>query len=66
VAVCVFSGYFFGNQPIVKNNFSLVILAIIAISVLPAAFEYSGTLRSAALALCLARTALRHLGGQPG
>ena len=40
VAVCVFSGYFFGNQPIVKNNFSLVILAIIAISVLPAAFEY--------------------------
>jgi membrane-associated protein len=40
VAVCVFSGYFFGNQPIVKNNFSLVILAIIVISVLPAAFEY--------------------------
>ena len=40
VAVCVSSGYFFGNQPIVKNNFSLVILAIIAISVLPAAFEY--------------------------
>jgi len=39
-AVCVFSGYFFGNLPLVKKNFSLVILAIIAISVLPALIEY--------------------------
>ncbi|MFO0754556.1 MAG: DedA family protein [Thermodesulfovibrionales bacterium] len=35
VAACVFSGYFFGNIPVVKNNFTLVIFAIIFISVLP-------------------------------
>jgi membrane-associated protein len=39
VAVCVLGGYFFGNLPIVRNNFSLVILAIIFISILPAVFE---------------------------
>ena len=32
-------GYFFGNMPAVKNNFSLVILAIIGISVMPIAVE---------------------------
>lgn len=32
-------GYFFGNLPQVKENFSLVILAIIVISVLPIAWE---------------------------
>jgi membrane-associated protein len=40
VAVCVFAGYFFGNLPFVKKNFSLVILAIIVISVMPAVIEY--------------------------
>jgi membrane-associated protein len=30
------AGYFFGNIPLVKNNFSLVVLLIIGISVLPA------------------------------
>ena len=39
VSICVFAGYFFGNLPFVKKNFSLVILAIIVISVLPAVFE---------------------------
>jgi membrane-associated protein len=33
-------GYFFGNMPIVKKNFTLVILAIIVLSVLPAVFEF--------------------------
>jgi membrane-associated protein len=32
-------GYFFGNMPTVKENFSLVILAIIAISIMPIAVE---------------------------
>jgi membrane-associated protein len=36
----VFAGYFFGNLPIVKNNFSLVIIAIVIISVMPAVVEY--------------------------
>ena len=40
VAVCVFAGYFFGNLPFVKNNFSLVVLAIIVISILPGVFEF--------------------------
>ena len=31
------AGYWFGNLPVVKNNLSLVILAIIGISVLPIA-----------------------------
>jgi membrane-associated protein len=33
-------GYFFGNLPFVKNNFTLVIFAIIIISVLPTVIEY--------------------------
>jgi membrane-associated protein len=40
VAICVFSGYFFGNVPVVKKNFSLVVLAIIVLSVLPIAWEW--------------------------
>ncbi len=47
VTVCLFAGYFFGNLQFVKKNFSLVILAIIVISVLPAVIEY---LRHRALA----------------
>jgi len=33
-------GYFFANVPIVKDNFSIVVVAIIIISVLPAVFEF--------------------------
>jgi len=40
VGICVFAGYFFGNLEIVKNNFSLVIIAILVISVLPMLVEY--------------------------
>jgi membrane-associated protein len=34
------AGYYFGNLPIVKENFSLAIMAIILISVLPMFIEY--------------------------
>ena len=34
------AGYFFGNLPMVKKNFQYVILVIIVLSVLPAAWEY--------------------------
>jgi len=36
----VFGGYYFGNLPVVKRHFTLVILAIIIISVLPAGLEF--------------------------
>jgi membrane-associated protein len=39
VLICVFAGYFFGNLPFVKKNFSLVILAIVFISILPGIIE---------------------------
>jgi membrane-associated protein len=40
VAIFLFGGFFFGNLPVVKRNFTIVILAIIFISVLPALIEY--------------------------
>ena len=39
VAICVGAGFFFGNIPVVKENFSLVILAIIFVSTLPILWE---------------------------
>ena len=40
VVLLVPAGYFFANVPFVKNNFSLVILAIIVLSILPGVFEF--------------------------
>jgi membrane-associated protein len=40
VSVCLLAGYVFGNLPFVKQNFSVVILAIIFVSILPALVEY--------------------------
>lgn len=40
VGICVTAGYAFGNVPIVKENFSLVALGIVFVSVLPALAEY--------------------------
>jgi membrane-associated protein len=39
VTLLVLAGFFFGNIPVVRENFSLVIMAIIAISVMPIAVE---------------------------
>lgn len=39
-ALFVYGGYFFGNLQLVKNNFSLVILVIIFISILPGIIEF--------------------------
>jgi membrane-associated protein len=41
----VFGGYFIGNIPLVKENFEIVIIVIIFISVLPMVVEYINSLR---------------------
>ncbi|MCB9113044.1 MAG: DedA family protein [Anaerolineales bacterium] len=41
-------GYFFGNIPFVRNNFELVIIVIILVSVLPMVFEWIKQRREAA------------------
>lgn len=38
-ALFVGAGYFFGNLEFVQHNFTLVVLAIVAVSVLPIVFE---------------------------
>jgi membrane-associated protein len=40
VFICTLAGYFFGNIPVVKKNFELVVLGIIFVSILPLAIEY--------------------------
>jgi membrane-associated protein len=40
VAMFCFGGYYFGNIPVVKRNFTVVIFVIIVISLLPMAVEY--------------------------
>ena len=40
VGSCVLAGYAFGNIPAVKNNFSLVVLGIVAVSMLPLAIGF--------------------------
>jgi len=38
-ALCVGAGYAFGNVPVIKNNFSMVALGIVAVSLLPMIIE---------------------------
>ncbi|HNQ24878.1 MAG TPA: DedA family protein [Phycisphaerae bacterium] len=40
VSVCLGAGYFFGNLPIVREHFSLVVLAIIVISIMPGVYTW--------------------------
>ena len=39
VSLCLGSGWFFGNITVIKNNFSLVTIGIVFVSVLPMLFE---------------------------
>ena len=39
VVICTLAGYFFGNVTIVKENFELVVVGIVLVSVLPIAWE---------------------------
>jgi membrane-associated protein len=40
VLTFLLGGYYFGNVPVVQRNFTLVILAIVIISIMPAVIEY--------------------------
>src|SRR3989338_4691387 len=40
VPIFIYMGYFLGNLPVIKENFSLMIVAIIIISFIPAIIEY--------------------------
>jgi len=41
VSLFTYGGYLFGNLPLIKNNFSIVIAVIILISLLPALIEFT-------------------------
>ena len=43
ISAFVFAGYFFGNIPFVKANFTLVVFAIIFLSILPGVIEFIRT-----------------------
>jgi membrane-associated protein len=47
VLICTLAGYFFGNVPIVKENFELVVVGIVLVSVLPIAWEMWSARRAA-------------------
>jgi membrane-associated protein len=48
IVIFVVGGYLFGNIPVVKRNFTFVIMAIIVLSILPGVFEYVRQRRSPA------------------
>src|SRR3989338_6966258 len=41
VTSLTFAGYFFGQMPIIKENFEFAVIVIVAISLLPMVFEYA-------------------------
>ncbi len=47
VMLFVFGGYLFGEVPVVKRNFTIVIIAIIIISIMPAVIEWYRASREA-------------------
>ncbi len=49
IGLCLGAGYAFGNVTVVKENFSLVVLGIVFVSLLPIVFEYLRHRRRAAV-----------------
>jgi len=49
VGICTCAGYVFGNIPVVKENFELVVLGIVGVSVLPMVYEIVRARRRAPL-----------------
>lgn len=39
VPICLLAGFFFGNLPVVKENFEMVLIGIIVVSLMPAIIE---------------------------
>ena len=52
VTLFLYAGYYFGNMPLVKKNFSLVIMAIIVISFIPPFIEFLKHKKSALSQSC--------------
>lgn len=52
VVLFLYAGYYFGNMPLVKKNFSLVIMAIIVISFIPPFIEFLKHKRSSLSQSC--------------
>jgi membrane-associated protein len=50
VTLFLFGGYFFGNLPFIKENFSLVIIGIIIVSLIPGAVTYVQSKRASKVA----------------
>lgn len=50
VGICVTAGYFFGGLPVVKKNFELVVVGIVAVSLVPIAIEFLNHRRAAGAA----------------
>jgi len=48
ISTCTLAGYFFGNLPFVRDHFSLVVLGIVLISILPGVVEIIRARRAAA------------------
>jgi membrane-associated protein len=45
VLICTMGGYYFGNIPFVKDNFSVVIIGVVALSLIPIFIEFWQTRR---------------------
>lgn len=39
VFICTLAGFFFGNMPVVQENFELIVVGIVVVSILPVAWE---------------------------